>query len=464
MKSANDRKSKYTMSCVKLGRQTSQGGQILVDGLLRKSGVWAALARSPALLEASTEWGAPETLAASVIFMLTCGGNSLADIEQLVSDSVLLETLRLDAAAGAERVAAWLEALTPECVDELSTANTQLVRTVLEAAAPERVRTPDGLLTVTYEDTSIRADGLDTGGPCGLDRQGNLYQLQCALWCGPFLVEVGIDSPDSNLGRRLNLLQRHRDLWKNRKSHFIAKSHAFHDLQIMDAARAGFVRWSMLGYMWRGLLSRNAAAHIPETEWKYTTVRLPGLKESYAWLGQPLGGMAYPQVFAVSRRPAPAGEDSPYLYSFVAHGPGMSNTPAGVFAELRAFWKEAGAPPPLPSLGIHHPPCRSVAGNNAYYALGALAYNAVMALKVLELPDACQSWKAESVRRFLNVPGEVIKHANRHIFRLDISHADHLEWWENTTAKLLKPQKGGAGAGAGAAGVGAGGVGAGAGV
>ena len=40
----------------------------------------------------------------------------------------------------------------------------------------------------------------------------------------------------------------------------------------------------------------------------------------------------------------------------------------------------------LSDMDLHHPPCKSLSANNAYYLLGALAYNLLQAVKVIYLP------------------------------------------------------------------------------
>ncbi len=51
----------------------------------------------------------------------------------------------------------------------------------------------------------------------------------------------------------------------------------------------------------------------------------------------------------------------------------------------------------LRGLDLHHPPCAELNANRMFYAVGALAYNLLMAIKLLHLPDDCQGWQVKTL-------------------------------------------------------------------
>ena len=53
--------------------------------------------------------------------------------------------------------------------------------------------------------------------------------------------------------------------------------------------------------------------------------------------------------------------------------------------------KEQGFSEVLTGLDLHHPPCKALIANQAFYAIGMLAYNVLISLKLLDLPDDAQS-------------------------------------------------------------------------
>jgi len=54
----------------------------------------------------------------------------------------------------------------------------------------------------------------------------------------------------------------------------------------------------------------------------------------------------------------------------------------------------------LTGLDLHHPPCKDLIANQAFYAIGMLAYNVLISLKLLDLPDDAQSWRIRTLIRY----------------------------------------------------------------
>ena len=50
----------------------------------------------------------------------------------------------------------------------------------------------------------------------------------------------------------------------------------------------------------------------------------------------------------------------------------------------------------LNGLDLHRPPCSSLRANQVYYLIAALAYGLMIAIKVLDLSDDCQSWRVKN--------------------------------------------------------------------
>ena len=80
-------------------------------------------------------------------------------------------------------------------------------------------------------------------------------------------------------------------------------------------------------------------------------------------------------------------------------------------------------------MDLHHPPCISNEANAFYYGLGALAFNLLMAVKVLLLQDDQQGWSVRTLIRFwLTVPVKIGNHAHRSRARIFIPKAA-MRWW-----------------------------------
>jgi hypothetical protein len=78
-----------------------------------------------------------------------------------------------------------------------------------------------------------------------------------------------------------------------------------------------------------------------------------------------------------------------------------------------------------------------------FYALGALAYNILIALKLLHLPDDCQGWQLKTLlRQVILMPAKLVRHARVLIARVEVPTA-WLAWWRNLMGRLWPaPQAG----------------------
>ena len=100
-----------------------------------------------------------------------------------------------------------------------------------------------------------------------------------------------------------------------------------------------------------------------------------------------------------------------------------------VHFQVTADTKEHGFHQLLGHMDLHHPPCISNEANAFYYGLGALAFNLLMAVKVLLLDDNQQAWSVRTLIRFwLTVPVKIGNHAHRSRARIFIPKAA-MRWW-----------------------------------
>ncbi len=95
----------------------------------------------------------------------------------------------------------------------------------------------------------------------------------------------------------------------------------------------------------------------------------------------------------------------------------------------------------LSGLDLHHPPCQDLIANQAFYAIGMLAYNLLITLKLLDLPEDAQSWRIHSLIRYLlTVPVSVSTHARYTVARLCVP-AGWLRWWRLFVEKWVPKRK-----------------------
>ena len=83
----------------------------------------------------------------------------------------------------------------------------------------------------------------------------------------------------------------------------------------------------------------------------------------------------------------------------------------------------------LTGLDLHHPPCAELIANQMYYAVAALAYNLLVALKLLHLPEERQQCRLKTlIREVMILPGRFVNHARRMVARIYVA-PEWLEWW-----------------------------------
>src|SRR5258705_6915884 len=89
------RKTKLHLQLTNSDHASAHGGQLLIDALCRRFGLWERVHQEPAL-EVRTRLGAgfsPVAMVAQLLFTFTSGGASLADAARLGLDRVLMRPL-----------------------------------------------------------------------------------------------------------------------------------------------------------------------------------------------------------------------------------------------------------------------------------------------------------------------------------------------------------------------------------
>ena len=100
-------------------------------------------------------------------------------------------------------------------------------------------------------------------------------------------------------------------------------------------------------------------------------------------------GRTAPQLFAVAKRR----DDLFERLGFIACDAGQSDAPRVFARHHLKGGKEQLFKEVLSGLDLHRPPCSALLANQIYYLIAALAYDLTVAIKVLDLPDDCQSWQ-----------------------------------------------------------------------
>jgi hypothetical protein len=399
---------------------TVHGGQAAVAAICRRFGLWDLLRAEPALDPRTDKRRgfAPETMVAQIVVALCCGGAGLADAARLQADKGLRHALGVKRFASDNQLSTWLGELGEPGVAALRRVLREFVRRLLAQCPAGAVRS-GGELEVFFDDTQIEVTGRRFEG-AAFNYEGNLALGLQALFVGPFLADQRVTGDNTPVSALLpEFLQDNAPLWQDTPAYFFADS-ASSEGRYLDAVRATFPRFSISYNRWTEPLER-LAAELPAQAWTERE------GSHYAYLRHQPEGCARPQVYAV-RRWRDQGELFD-RYSFCACEDG-TRTPQAVWdrhdlkGEREQLFSQL-----LADLDLHHPPCLQLCANRAFYTLAALAFNALTALKLLELPAELHGWRIRTlIAHLLTLPAKLSRHARGELLRL-FAPAGWLDWW-----------------------------------
>jgi len=431
---------------------TAHGGQLAVNALFEQFGLWRRVQQAPAL-EVRQHKGKgydPVVYVAQTLFCLTSGGVSLADAERLDEDDSVKALLGLKKCPDQSALGQWLrQAGAAGGVEALRQINRELVAWTL-ARAPKERYLHGGRLECFFDDTQIEVSGTSFQG-AKLNYEGNLALSWQTLWAGPLLADSILgptsqtkESPASQAagndvsGCLPQLLSENQRLWDKPASYLYTDS-ASSAGKYLDAIAQYFGAWSVSYNKWVEPLEKKAQ-ELPEREWSEVenTQWRDGTQHQAqdAWFRYQPGGCASPKLFAVVRHKSVTG-DLFWRYAFLTCQEQIGLARLAFEHHRLKGDKERAFSELLSDLDLHHPPCQDLQANRMFYALATLAYNALMALKLIHLPESEQPKRVRTlIRHLLLVPVELTRHA-RQIKAALYLPAGWIAWWRGYLEQWL---------------------------
>jgi hypothetical protein len=269
-----------------------------------------------------------------------------------------------------------------------------------------------GKREVFFDDTQLEVSGKKFEG-AKINYDGHLALSWQTLWLGMFLLDGCVGSPGDCSDQLNPMLETNREHWKNQPTHFYADSASSAGKYLEKIAAEGW-HYTVSYNNWTGPLEKKAQ-ELPSGEWKKSG------EEEYAFFRYQPEGCETPKLFACARRM----DGLFYRYGFVVCDEPQKD--AGLVFERHHLKgdKERLFSEVLSGLDLHHPPCASLMANRVFYALAMIAYNLLMAIKVLELPDDCQGWRLKTM----------LKRSRQVWARLMVPCA-WLEWWRKLMERV----------------------------
>jgi hypothetical protein len=432
------RPSKLRLEFVANTDHSVYGGLPAIEALCTQFGLWDELRALPGLdprVRKGRGFG-PEVIVAQLIYSFCSGGASLSDAEDLNKEPLARLLAHVPHFAGQTTVGEWLRAQTAQTAGALWQLTQEFVGWVMARAAAERW-TYCRRLELFFDDTQIEVSGRKFEG-AKVNYEGNVALSWQTFWAGPFLFEAQLGAPGDVSSTLPGLLQRHRSLWEKTPGDFLADSGSSAAHYLAAVGQAGLAQWSVSYNKWTSVLDRIARAQ-PESVWApaQSAVWRDGspITEQHCFIRHQPEGAQEPISFAVVR--FKRADEFWWNYRYVACEGHRAQGAAAVFArhklkgQQEQLLKEI-----LRGLDLHHPPCAELNANRMFYAIGALAYNLLIAVKLLHLPDDCQGWRIKTLfHKIMLMPARLVQHARVLVARIMVP-AERLVWRVQTMSRL----------------------------
>jgi len=399
-------------------------GLVAVEAMARRFDLWNKLRQLPGLDPRKDQrrgYG-PEVIVGQLIYALCSGGGCLSDSEALNDDPLARELFGVGKFADQSQVGQWLREQSEESVAALRRLLHEFVAWVWQQADPRRLLHA-GQREVFFDDTQLEVTGRHFEG-AAINYQGRLALSWQTLWVGPLLCDSHVGSPRDVSDQLPSMLERNRALWQGQPAHFYADSGSSAGVYLNAIAAEGW-HYTVSYNKWTGPLERAAQA-LPATAWTQNG------DTSHAFLRHQPEGRNAPQLFAVSRR-----RDGLFdHYGFIACDEGQTDAArVGERHHLKGE-KEQLFSEVLNGLDLHHPPCSALRANQVYYLIAALAYNLMVAIKLLDLNDDCQGWRVKTLmKKLLFLPGRLAWRSRQWVARVLVPGA-WLCWWQRWAQRV----------------------------
>jgi hypothetical protein len=406
------------------------GGLPAIEALAQEFGLWKKIKAATSLDPRSRKgrgYG-PDLIISQLIYSVGTGGDSLADAEKLKSDPLAKRLAGVQSFADETTLGEWLRAQSPESVQAIGEITREFILWVMQRATPGRWL-HNGQREVFFDDTELEVSGKTFEG-ARLNYEGQLALSWQVMWVGPFLAAQSLGAHPEPSSQLLALLKTTRPLWEGASAYFYADS-ASSAVKYLEPINAEGWPWSVSYNKWTTALERQAQSW-PEEQWTDATVlewkNGEKLLEHYTWIKHQPESAAQPFLFAVVR--SKGEKELFWRYAFVACEDERKGSPKAVFERhhLKGH-KEQLFSEVLTGLDLHHPPCAELIANQMYYAVAALAYNLLIALKLLHLPEERQQCRVKTlIREIMILPGRFVTHARRLVARIYVA-PEWLDWW-----------------------------------
>ena len=403
---------------------TIHAGLVAVEAMARRFGLWEKVRALQCLdpRKDKKRGYSPEVIVGQLIYALCSGGGCLSDSGARNDDPLARELFGVDKFADQSQVGQWLREQSQESVAALRQLVREFAGWVWREAAPGRLLHA-GQREIFFDDTQLEVDGKQFEG-ASVNYNGDRALSWQTLWVGPLLCDSHLGAPGDVSDQLPAMLERNQALWRERPSHFYADSGSSAG-KYLDVIAAQGWHYTVSYNKWTGPLERKAL-ELPAGQWTQNG------EEHHAFFRYQPEGRQEPQLYAVARR-----RDGLFdRYGFIACDGGQKQAQRVFERHHLKGDKERMFSEVLSGLDLHRPPCASLLANQIYYLIGALAYDLMVAIKLLDLNDECQGWQLKTLmKKLVFLPGRLGRHARQWVAQVSVAGA-WLNWWQRWAGRV----------------------------
>jgi len=424
MPAITKKESRLRLEFVENKDHSIHSGLVAVEAMAQRFGLWQRIRKLSSLdpRRDKRRGYSPEVIVGQLIYALCTGGGCLSDSEALNEDPLAGKLFGVERFADQSQVGEWLRGQSEQSVEDLRQLLREFIAWVWKEADPRRLL-HCGQREVFFDDTQLEVSGKQFEG-AAINYNGDLALSWQTLWVGPFLADSHIGSPKDVSDQLPSMLDRNRDLWRAEAAHFYADSGSSTG-EYLDAIHAEGWNYSVSYNRWTSPLERKAR-ELPASEWVHSGT------ESHALFRHQPDGRKEPQLYAVTRWKADLFEQ----FGFIACHDGVTDAQKLTERHHLKGEKEQLFSEVLGGLDLHRPPCSALIANQVYYLIGALAYDLMTAIKILDLQDDCQGWRVKTMmKKLLMLPGRLSQRSRQWVARVMVP-GSWLNWWQRWVARI----------------------------
>lgn len=424
MPAITKKESRLRLEFVENKDHSIHSGLVAVEAMAQRFGLWQRIGKLSSLdpRRDKRRGYSPEVIVGQLIYALCTGGGCLSDSEALNEDPLAGKLFGVERFADQSQVGEWLRGQSEQSVEDLRQLLREFVAWVWKEADPRRLL-HCGQREVFFDDTQLEVSGKQFEG-AAINYNGDLALSWQTLWVGPFLADSHIGSPKDVSDQLPSMLDRNRDLWRGEAAHFYADSGSSAGVYLNVIHAEGW-NYSVSYNRWTSPLERKAR-DLPASEWVQRGT------ESHALFRHQPDGRKEPQLYAVTRWKADLFEQ----FGFIACHDGVTDAQKLTERHHLKGEKEQLFSEVLGGLDLHRPPCSALIANQVYYLIGALAYDLMTAIKILDLQDDCQGWRVKTMmKKLLMLPGRLSQRSRQWVARVMVP-GSWLNWWQRWVARV----------------------------